>query len=241
MWGPVPVIWCHALYVFCNIQAIIKSLILPSNPLWIFPPRLWGHALTFQAISEDTSDLGAGSIRPCKIHVNDDRSSSYLELSVIMVQQRLRQAGRHPSRFIRLNHFHGGYVDIRAEGRITNIFDRSVIRTNHLGIESLWYSKKPLPGSLPAQGSHWRVISSHCCGGNPWSSHWNRQYLVLQASWKLVTGAIWGWNVSAAALTAIFKVWGEAQHGVCCLLLHSVKKKSPQSLIGDLYVCNSSM
>ena len=31
--------------------------------------------------------------------------------------------------------------------------------------------------------------------------------------------------MSAAALTAIFKVWGEAKHGVCCLLLHSVKKK----------------
>ena len=91
---------------------------------------------TFQAISEDTSDSGAGSIRPCKIHVNDDRSSSYLELSVIRVQQRLWQRDGQPSRLIRLNHFHGGYVDIRAEGKITNISDCSMIRTNHLGIES---------------------------------------------------------------------------------------------------------
>ena len=44
----------------------------------------------FQAI-KDTSDSGAGSIRPCKIHVNDGRSSSYSELGVIRVQQLLRQ------------------------------------------------------------------------------------------------------------------------------------------------------
>ena len=49
-WGGVPVISCQALYVFCNITAIIKSLILPWAPVCPHPPRLCGHTLSWSPL-----------------------------------------------------------------------------------------------------------------------------------------------------------------------------------------------
>lgn len=62
-------------------------------------------------------------------------------------------AGRHPSRLIRLEPLPRCNVEIRAEGRITNIYDRSVIRTNHLNIESSGTSKNRVTYILSAGAS----------------------------------------------------------------------------------------
>ena len=40
--------------------------------------------------------------------------------------------------------------------------------------------------------------------------------------------------MSAAALTAIFKVWGKLKMVFVCLLLRSIKKNSPQQSLGGL-------
>ena len=106
---------------------------------------------------------------------------NYPELGVIRVQQRL-QAGRHPSRLIRLEplprwqcgykSWWQDYEHIRSLRDSNKSFRYWILVAKH---------KKPRylgPQCRRKPPTH--VISSRYCGGNPWSSHWNRRCCVLR-------------------------------------------------------------
>ena len=123
-------------------------------------------------------------------------------------------AGRHPSRLIRTTStVQCGYKSWGQDyEHIWSLRDTNKSFRHWILVAQ---QRTALPrSSLPAQASH-QCQQQPLLWRQPMIFALEPPMFCSPASWKLITEAIWGWNVSAAALMATFKVWSECSNGVC--------------------------
>ena len=135
-------------------------------------------------------------------------------------------AGRHPSRFIRFEPLPRWLCGYRSGGQ-DNEHIWSLRDTNksfrHWILVAQQRTALPSRSSVPVPKPATYVSCSATHDLRVWTAN-----VVFSGLLEVNSPAIWRWNVSAAALTATFKVWSECSNGVCLPApWNSVKKNHP--------------